>query len=661
MLNSKLQELLNSIDNKDIVQYLCDDKFTSQLTKFDILSIIKERLNSDEQKELLYNKEFVSKQKNSHIDWQYLIESMDDKNKFEILNDISETKENLQFSDWQIAGLVKTISDEESKKKLMDTYQFANHHKTGIVSTFSTKSKTEILLSDNELNKTTILSSFSLKDLEEFITNNEAFFKNNDNHVYDYIRERSVEEQKAFINEIDNFNIDINEKKMVFATLKEETKESINIESLPEEYKVAFSMKCKPYSRYIDLDFNRNAEDYKGLDNLLRIKPEQFNKQEKEYLKKLCGVCPNLQVISVLNEVVEFDSTAKEYIEAEEWISSIINSMKPEYTDLQKMAIIDNAVGNKISYSPDFETEVYDHTESRALWKIISSGYGVCNGISKVEQYILNQVGIESEIINSKNHAFLKVKNVQIPNENGEIKTGNTILDPTWNLTAQRYGGRPDNFCINYEKAREHDIDDNGKDHNCHLNDELLQDATLSIDEQSLRKLYASIGIADKDGMFPIKHLVETSKAIDEISANNPEQNITNQFLLLAKACPNFAKCQNSSMNIISDILLQNEHLKFNKCVVNRVYNRKDKEKKPVMYVYINSNEMGQKFYYANKEDGKFENLTVDEFTNQFECYENDLKNHDGIRPWENIEQKVEKIDLSRNSGELIADGGNER
>ena len=78
----------------------------------------------------------------------------------------------------------------------------------------------------------------------------------------------------------------------------------------------------------------------------------------------------------------------------------------------------------------------------------------------------------------------------------------------------------------------------------------------------------------------------------------------------------------------MSDALLSNENLRFNKCVVNRVYNRTDKEKRPILFVYIDSNELGQKFYFANKDEGQFVGLSQEEFIKQFECYEEDLKKH---------------------------------
>ena len=157
-----------------------------------------------------------------------------------------------------------------------------------------------------------------------------------------------------------------------------------------------------------------------------------------------------------------------------------------------------------------------------------------------------------------------------------------------------------------------------------------MQDATLNLDEQSLRELFRSVGLADRDGQFPIKNLLEKSKQLDEFYADQPDKNISKQFLLLRKACPEFSTCQNSSMSILSDVLLNNEHLKFNKCIVNRVYDRMDERKRPILFVYIDSNELGQKFYLANQ-DSEFLEVSQEDFVKKFECYEEDLKKHKRI------------------------------
>lgn len=376
---------------------------------------------------------------------------------------------------------------------------------------------------------------------------------------------------------------------------------------------------------------------------------------------KLCDICPNLQAISTLDKVVETVSTGREYKQAEEWITSILDNLKPEYSNAQKLAIIDNCIGNKISYSPDFDTEVFKPYDNRALWKIISSGYGVCNGIAKVEQYILTRIGIESEMVASETHAFLKIKNIELPFANGEIKKGNTILDPTWNLTNHRFNGKPNNFCKSYEEIRKNDKDGEENDHETHKNDKELEDATLNLDDQSLRNLFKSVGLTDEKGQFPIKDLIEKSKFLDEYFANKPEENIHKQFLLLSKTCPEFARCQNSAMSALSGILLNHPNLRFNKCVVNRVYDKNDEEKEAVLFVYIDSDELGKKFYFADKKEGKMKELPQPEFTKQFECYEEDLKRANGIRPWEVTEQEKEKIDLSKDSGKIIAEEGEGR
>ncbi len=111
-------------------------------------------------------------------------------------------------------------------------------------------------------------------------------------------------------------------------------------------------------------------------------------------------------------------------------------------------------------------------------------------------------------------------------------------------------------------------------------------------------------------------------------------------------------------MTILSDILLNNKNLKFNKCNINRVYSREDNEKKPIMYVHINSDELGNKFYYANKEKGQFIELPQEEFVKQFECYEQDLEKYNGLRPWEIKEQEQENVDLSKSAGKIVAEEG---
>ena len=213
---------------------------------------------------------------------------------------------------------------------------------------------------------------------------------------------------------------------------------------------------------------------------------------------------------------------------------------------------------------------------------------------------------------------------------------GDTILDPTWNLKAHRYHAKPEKFCKNYQEIRQNDIDKNGVDTKCHENDEQLADVTLGLTDKSLREVFKSLGLTDKDGAFLIKELFEKSKLID--NSNLPEEEwIKQQFSLLADYCPEFATCQNETISILRAVIFNQENQQFNRCVVNRVYERDDKTKRPVLYVYMNLPESGKKFYFADKDIGQFVELSQKEFEARFECYEKDLQEQKGHRPWQDL------------------------
>lgn len=630
--NSKVRSgVIGLISDENMIsQIINNDTIMEGIENYQIVDIFKKMSDSAKQK-LLHNQDFLEKHQMEYYELKDIISSLTGEAKTEVLMNRDLIVDKLHLEDFQIVQIAKELSNEEAKGKLLEIYELTNSQKIEILNTCSSRYKLDSIFKEKEFDKSEIISilqTLDIKILSEFVMEQREFCSKNEIEPYEIIRKLDVEQQKEFVENLEKHNLTLNEKREILATLKHEVKQNIDTTNFPEEYKSAINMRTEEFSGKIIVDLERNLEDYRGLDKLIYIAPKEFTENQRAKAIKLCDICPNLKVFSNINDGIPFESNGTEYKEAEEWINSIVDNLNPEYSKAQKMAIIDNEIGKKISYSPDFDTEVFNSANSRALWKIISSGYGVCNGIAEVEQYMLKRVGIESEIISSRTHTFLKIKDIELPLANGTTEKGNTILDPTWNLTRHRFGGIPDNFCINYEQARKNDVDIEDKDHNCHKNAEQLQDATLNLDEQSLRKLFTSIGLADKEGSFPLKEAIEKSKQIDKIYANQLEENISNQFLLLKKICPEFATCQDSSMCMLSDVLLNNENMKFDRCVVNRVYNRTDKEKRPIMFVYIASNEIGNKFYFANKEEGTFIRLSQEEFTKQFECYEEDLNKH---------------------------------
>jgi len=653
------KELILMISDSEILlKMLQDEEKMEGFKSWDLESFI-EKLNDSDKEKLLNTPGWFESHGFLPYEVSKIIAEMEDSIKYNIVSNPDLICNMLQLDNIDISDIIVTLKKEEDKDKLLDTYQLEEVLQDKIVATYSDERK-EKFLSDTQLRKyrkISILKSFNIGNLIKYINNPETDLS--DLGIYEIIMELDESHQEEFISKLDTVNLTEDEKREIFVTLKPETKEKIDISQLKPSFVNALNMKTTEYGGKIILDLFADVQQYRGLDRLLSVNPTRLYGQEKAKFMQLCAICPEMTVLSSLDSkddekvTTEWSSSASEYLDAEKWIEKVMYKLKPEYTDAQKIAIIDNEIGQKISYSPDFETEVFDSNDCRALYKIISSGYGVCNGIARVEQYLIERAGldIECEIVSSGRHAFIKLNNMEFELSNGERVVGTTILDPTWNLTDHRFNCRPNNFCMSYEEARKNDVDEEGKDHNCHKNDEELHDATFNLDDASLRKLFKSVGLTDKDGNFPIKYLIDKSSELNQRYKNDPLKNLEEQFLLLKKVCPEFASCQNSTMSILYDLILDNEFLKYDKCEVNRVYNKSDKDKRPITFVYINFEELGEKFYYADKEKGEFIYISKEEFLEQFECYKADLEKNNGIRPWEQPRDTKKQIDLASSSG----------
>ena len=653
------KELILMISDSEILlKMLQDEEKMEGFKSWDLESFI-EKLNDSDKEKLLNTPGWFESHGFLPYEVSKIIAEMEDSIKYNIVSNPDLICNMLQLDNIDISDIIVTLKKEEDKDKLLDTYQLEEVLQDKIVATYSDERK-EKFLSDTQLRKyrkISILKSFNIGNLIKYINNPETDLS--DLGIYEIIMELDESHQEEFISKLDTVNLTEDEKREIFVTLKPETKEKIDISQLKPSFVNALNMKTTEYGGKIILDLFADVQQYRGLDRLLSVNPTRLYGQEKAKFMQLCAICPEMTVLSSLDSkddekvTTEWSSSASEYLDAEKWIEKVMYKLKPEYTDAQKIAIIDNEIGQKISYSPDFETEVFDSNDCRALYKIISSGSGVCNGIARVEQYLIERAGldIECEIVSSGRHAFIKLNNMEFELSNGERVVGTTILDPTWNLTDHRFNCRPNNFCMSYEEARKNDVDEEGKDHNCHKNDEELHDATFNLDDASLRKLFKSVGLTDKDGNFPIKYLIDKSSELNQRYKNDPLKNLEEQFLLLKKVCPEFASCQNSTMSILYDLILDNEFLKYDKCEVNRVYNKSDKDKRPITFVYINFEELGEKFYYADKEKGEFIYISKEEFLEQFECYKADLEKNNGIRPWEQPRDTKKQIDLASSSG----------
>ena len=693
------KELLISIKSfDDIIEIIKDDKyeFTSSLNKFDISDIIK-TFNDEDKIKCLEDEEF---KKLYNIDYGtiYNVLSSLDEYSLEKLYDDKEKLASIVGSynivDF-IENSVSRIQDEDKRFQIANQYELDNSKIAHITAKCSDSKKEEVLLSKkysfSQIDIVSTLIEFSVDNLAQFIKKHAAFLNENDLSELDIIKECSFDKQIAylskyrndlkfhdimkissfdkqveFIRKIDTFDLSIDEKRKSLIVLNPQVKQQTDIiESLglKEEYIEALKIPVfldkneDIYAEnestvnadlgFIDYDLNADLTKYKGLDELINIRPQRMPPEKLGKLLELAKICPNLNV---------YDNKGRhaygyEFVASEEWISEVIKGINPEWNDVQKIAYIDNKIGNRVTYSPDSDTEVYDYEASNTMFKVLSSGYGVCEGIALAEQYILKKIGIDSEVILSdgeKNseyskicHAFILLKHIRIPKSDGTYVIGDSLLDPTSNLTMHRYGGMPNYFLLDYNQMIQTD-EEIFNNTSLHKTNWLSADSTLNlkgIDKNTLRDIFSSIGLTKENGHPLFEDLYRETGRIG--CENLPlEQKIDNLLNYFKEKFPDFDKTQHGTISILSNIVLNHTLMNYKKLIINRVYNKNDDKKRPLVYLWFNLDDEKELFYIA--ENGDFTQMSREDFVNNYECYKNDLLKTNGIRPWENKNKTIQ-------------------
>lgn len=644
--------IITSIESSEVkLTILKDESILEGYDNFNIKKILY-TLDDDSKIRFLTEEQFSQNNKLSKFNQKEIIMSLGENAKIKILNDSEMLKEKLQIDKFYIPDLIATINNDELKLEFAKKYELNNYNMVPLLKSCSQETRLNYITGDNLLNQsniTEVISSLDISSILELINQNSRLLVDNEIEPYNIMLKLNAEKQLEFLSQMPNLDITEAEKRRMIVSLKDEVKKSIDRKSIDDSYVKLLDISCDIIGK-IEYDSESDLELYRDLDELLKVgNVMDLTDEEKKEFLQLCEVCPEIKIEDGLKLG---HSSGKEYIEAEKWIDEILLNIDESWLDIQKVAYIDNKIGKKISYSPDFDTEISSREDARSLWKVINNGYGVCNGIAQIEKYILDKVDIESEMVSSGRHSFLKLKDITVVDENGNFNTGNTILDPTWNLAAQRFDARPSNFCISYEEIRTHDIADDGTDTKSHKNDEILGDADLCISDSTLRQIYTSIGLADEKGDFPIKKLIEVSKSIDNENYTSQES-IKKQLEMFQEMYPDFATCQNSSIAILQAIVLNNKNLKFDNCVIDRVYGKSDESKQPTLYVYTTLDDGTEIVYYADKEKSELINIEPEMFKDKFECYEMDISRNKGKRPWEVEKEKIVEVDLTRSSGTI--------
>lgn len=174
------------------------------------------------------------------------------------------------------------------------------------------------------------------------------------------------------------------------------------------------------------------------------------------------------------------------------------------------------------------------------------------------------------------------------------------------------------------------------------------------MDEASLREVYKSLGYTREDGMFLITDLMDKIEDIDNQQIDMQES-LERRLIATKEYCPEFATCINSTSSILEgNVLRETENFKFNRCVINRVYNKDDASKKANLFVYFEFEDGTSVFYLADKEQCEFVKMDQREFEEQYECYEADKEKHEGKRLWESTE--IQQRDKNTSSGEISID-----
>ena len=643
----KYCNIIKSFHDDGILKFLYDKKLREKLnlSQNDIYGIIK-----DSSQDII-----------KHI--------LDDQ---DIIRDVFESS-----FDYFASCIIADLKDKSTKLQYIEDYKKKYNHLRDdvILVSFEDDDKTEALLNGNynlsTQDITHILKSYNNIDkLCKFISENKDFLKKNDIHLFSLIRNRfDTQEELANLNEFLKLDPDETERRLLYASLSDESKKLIDRRNLSDSELSALDMKIsndiENYMKIV-IDYDSDLTQYKGLDSLINIWPQKLNPEERNKAIELATLCPNANV----KDNFGCYSTTQEFLNSQGWIKTILQGINPKWSDVEKLAYIDYNIGKKISYNPYFDTEVENTSDERALWKIINTGFGVCNGISQVEQYILSYIGIESELVSSGTHSYLMIKEIEIPRSDGTIVKGDTLMDPTWNLTSNRFDAFPNHFCKSYEEIRKFDITKDGKDTKSHKNEELEKktNSLIEIEESMAHKIYARIGIAKENGHFYIEDRVKESREVALNQTLSIEEKIDKQLEIVKKYHPDFVNCPNSSMDIIAGKLLNQEGMLLKKVVANRVYARDDNvNRKLLMYIWVDIGNGKETFYLADPEKSEFIKIDRQTFVEKYECYDLDLKKRKGIRPWEtsketdkdktNIQQVADASDRKNENLQKLLEG----
>ena len=328
----------------------------------------------------------------------------------------------------------------------------------------------------------------------------------------------------------------------------------------------------------------------------------------QDYYKFIRNFVKNCNEDVRMNYSMIYGMSGKEFLQGEEIIESIIKEMDDKWTKKQKVSYVHYKMGELISYYPDF---VFDGKEfntalnKRSMWKSLTKGLNVCNGITSIEKNILKRIGVDSRVLSSGTHAFLL----------SEVEGGNLISDATWDLSSSLYQGKPQYFGLTYKELREKE---KGISESHRL--ENPPENVVKIDDKELRDIYKSIGITDENGNFKMPIYHEIQKINSRTWENNQEK--LNAFLkMFTEKFPKEATHLSETREILEYSMIT---LGIDKNLVNTrfVYNKDDKNnQKKILALHIGEKELENTMHILNLETMNFDKIELREFDKQYRTH----------------------------------------
>lgn len=351
------------------------------------------------------------------------------------------------------------------------------------------------------------------------------------------------------------------------------------------------------------LDVARKAKDLKCIN----LRPDQ----DAEFFKGLKKFVDQIDYDVKLCSNTIFDCTKDEFYNGEKIIESVISEMDPNWNAKQKLAFVHYKMGELVTYYPDYNSQAVPPASdsipaTRNIWKALSDGVSVCNGITEIERSILSRVGVETQNLSSGTHSFLLTKTDE----------GNIISDATWDLVFTKFKCRPQFLGLSYEQIRKKD----GILSNAHKLKSIPENV-ISLSREEIVELYNSMGFLGnkKDFKTPVLQI------LSDLKNEYPDLNerISAAFTSLGNTFPNNMSSLSEVQQMMSYIV-QWLGMNYNDFKTTYIYQSGDKKFEKTNLLFRLDGEDDQTFFkILDPETRAFRDITEKELVEQYRLHIN--------------------------------------